>query len=316
MNAGRFATALVCSARLRFSAGIRHDPVAHRDTRPMTARDGPRGSADRATRALFMSYSLQSAGCASVGSYRRGRDPVGVAKALGAGLGPLDGRRAHECCDVPARGRAGEGPQRRRGASRAALRAAQPLHERELARELLGDRDRAPVFFSAFERAETQLGGGEVNVARALLAGQVFPPARVDQGEACLGHGANDTLRLSVVPIRADSRGAEAPSQARFGALEALGAVENETLCLLIGIEGHLSVPPLPHHRAYGSVPRRFAQIKPQQGCRVWGGRASRNGGCVGPAGPPRVGPCASTPSASRRRWLPGTLRVRGGGVP
>ena len=57
------------------------------------------------------------------------------------------------------------------------------------------------------------------------------------------------------------------------------------------------------HHRAYESVPRRFARIKPQQGCRVWGGRASRNGGCVGPAGPPRVGRCASTPSASQRRY-------------
>ena len=25
-----------------------------------------------------------------------------------------------------------------------------------------------------------------------------------------------------------------------------------------IGIGGHLAMPPLPHHRAYGSVPRRF----------------------------------------------------------
>ena len=25
-----------------------------------------------------------------------------------------------------------------------------------------------------------------------------------------------------------------------------------------IGIGGHLTAPPLPHHRAYGSVPRRF----------------------------------------------------------
>ena len=88
------------------------------------------------------------------------------------------------------------------------------------------------------------------------------------------------------------------------------------TILPLIGIGGHLTVPPLPHHRAYGSVPRRFVRIKPQQGSRVWGGRASRNGGCVGLDGPPRVGPCASTPSASQRRWPLGTLRVRGGGVP
>ena len=26
----------------------------------------------------------------------------------------------------------------------------------------------------------------------------------------------------------------------------------------MIGIGGHLAVPPLPHHRAYGSVPRRL----------------------------------------------------------
>jgi hypothetical protein len=29
-----------------------------------------------------------------------------------------------------------------------------------------------------------------------------------------------------------------------------------------IGIGGHLAVPPLPHHRAYGSVPRRFDRVK------------------------------------------------------
>ena len=84
----------------------------------------------------------------------------------------------------------------------------------------------------------------------------------------------------------------------------------------LIGIGGHLTMPPLPHHRAYGSVPRRFDRIRPQRGCRVWGGRASRNGGCVGPAGPPHVRPCASTPSASQRRWRLGPLRVPGGGAP
>ena len=48
--------------------------------------------------------------------------------------------------------------------------AQEPVHEREL----LGHRDRAPVFFSAFERAETHL-------AREVLA-----PTRVDQGEAGL----------------------------------------------------------------------------------------------------------------------------------
>ena len=29
----------------------------------------------------------------------------------------------------------------------------------------------------------------------------------------------------------------------------------------LIGIGGHLAMSPLPHHRAYGSVPRRFGRL-------------------------------------------------------
>src|ERR1700744_4908778 len=32
-----------------------------------------------------------------------------------------------------------------------------------------------------------------------------------------------------------------------------------------IGIGGHLAVPPLPHHRAYGSVPRRFGGLSARQ---------------------------------------------------
>ena len=48
-----------------------------------------------------------------------------------------------------------------------------------------------------------------------------------------------------------------------------VGQVETtiEAVLELIGIGGHLTVPPLPHHRAYGPVPRRFVRIKPQQGC-------------------------------------------------
>src|SRR5690242_14158920 len=33
-----------------------------------------------------------------------------------------------------------------------------------------------------------------------------------------------------------------------------------------IGIGGHLAVPPLPHHRAYGSVPRRFGGLSGERG--------------------------------------------------
>jgi hypothetical protein len=33
-------------------------------------------------------------------------------------------------------------------------------------------------------------------------------------------------------------------------------------LATSIGIGGHLAMPPLPHHRAYGSVPRRFGGLR------------------------------------------------------
>ena len=38
------------------------------------------------------------------------------------------------------------------------------------------------------------------------------------------------------------------------------GRFEADGLWILIGIGGHLAMPPLPHHRAYGSVPRRFGR--------------------------------------------------------
>src|SRR5437899_8427660 len=54
-----------------------------------------------------------------------------------------------------------------------------------------------------------------------------------------------------------------------------------------IGIGGHLAAPPLPHHRAYGSVPRRFDRVKRGQERRGGEDRDRRNTGCAGPVGRP-----------------------------
>ena len=81
------------------------------------------------------------------------------------------------------------------------------------------------------ERKQSGRDPSEGRADSALLAGQVLAPARVDQGEARLGHGANDTLRPSVVPIRVDFRRSEGRSTPRSGAREALGAGGIETLC-------------------------------------------------------------------------------------
>src|SRR6266567_2606387 len=55
----------------------------------------------------------------------------------------------------------------------------------------------------------------------------------------------------------------------------------------LIGIGGHLATPPLPHHRAYGSVPRRFESLANTRRTRTGGRvissahwRALRRGPC------------------------------------
>jgi hypothetical protein len=63
----------------------------------------------------------------------------------------------------------------------------------------------------------------------------------------------------------------------------------------LIGIGGRLAASALPHHRAYGSVPRQFDRVKLEQEHRGGEDRGRRNTGCAGPVGPPDVRTCART---------------------
>ena len=55
-----------------------------------------------------------------------------------------------------------------------------------------------------------------------------------------------------------------------------------KTAMEMIGIGGHLTMPPLPHHRAYGSVPRRFGQLSGHGVSRY--GRPSESKNCPGSA--------------------------------
>jgi hypothetical protein len=74
--------------------------------------------------------------------------------------------------------------------------------------------------------------------------------------------------------------------------------------CELIGIGGCLSASPLPHHRAYGSVPRRFDWVKLNREHRVGEVRVGQSSCSAGPVGPPGVLTCARIPSANRRQPL------------
>ena len=83
-----------------------------------------------------------------------------------------------------------------------------------------------------------------------------------------------------------------------------------------IGIGGHLAVPPLPHHRAYGSRTRRFDRVKLGQEHRGGGDRGRRSTDCAAPVGRPDVLTCARTRSASRQQPPRGTSARHGAAAP
>src|SRR5271165_475159 len=91
---------------------------------------------------------------------------------------------------------------------------------------------------------------------------------------------------------------------------------ESKQLGGLIGIGGRLATPPLPHHRAYGSVPRRFDRVRLGRAHRFGEDRATRNSRCVGPVGPPDVRTCARAQLVNQLRPPPGTLLRRDGATP
>src|SRR5271165_6661738 len=84
----------------------------------------------------------------------------------------------------------------------------------------------------------------------------------------------------------------------------------------MIGIGGRLAAPPLPHHRAYGSVPRRFDRVRLGQAHRFGEDRATRNRRCVGLVGPPDVRTCAKARLVNQLRPLQQTLLRRDGVTP
>jgi hypothetical protein len=84
----------------------------------------------------------------------------------------------------------------------------------------------------------------------------------------------------------------------------------------LIGIGGRLTAPPLPHHLAYESVPRRFDRVNPLRQCRAGAGRDRRKHGCAGLAAPPGVMTYANIPPVSWSRPPHGTLTRHGSLAP
>src|SRR4051794_15595440 len=87
------------------------------------------------------------------------------------------------------------------------------------------------------------------------------------------------------------------------------------TLTWFIGIGGSLAAPPLPHHRAYGSVPRRFDRIKRSTMPPIEEGRASRSRRWALPAAPSHGEPCASIQILPRQRWPRGSGTHPGGAI-
>src|SRR5258708_38325979 len=107
---------------------------------------------------------------------------------------------------------------------------------------------------------------------------------------------------ISVRPSEANTRRSAIWLNGRYGAK--------------IGIGGRLATPPLPHHRAYGSVPRRFDRVRLGRAHRFGEDRATRNSRCVGLVGPPDVRTCARAQSVNQLRPLRQTLLRRDGVTP
>ncbi len=61
---------------------------------------------------------------------------------------------------------------------------------------------------------------------------------------------------------------------------------------------------PLPHHRAYGSVPRRFGRVKRSKRWTHEANRASRNRHWAAPAGRPHAATSPTSQSGIRQLWL------------
>jgi SAM-dependent methyltransferase len=139
-------------------------------------------------------------------------------------------------------------------------------------------------------------------VPTVLAAAEVAPGCRVL--DICTGTGEAALMTLPIIGASGFVIGADISSAMLEGARNRL-----------IGIGGHLAMPPLPHHRAYGSVPRRFDWVRLVQRHRVGGDGVRRNSGCAGLVGPPGVRTCARTPSVNRRRPLHGTLARHDGAV-
>ncbi len=99
---------------------------------------------------------------------------------------------------------------------------------------------------------------------------------------------ATDELRTPVGPFSA--------SQLTCLAAAVVAAVSLP----LIGIGGSLAAPPLPHHRAYGSVPRRFDRVKRSKTQPLSEGRSSRNSRSARLAEPQDDATCANILSVSR----------------
>ena len=72
-------------------------------------------------------------------------------------------------------------------------------------------------------------------------------------GRLCLGRYDSNGLPIGALRLE------EGPDKSKAAVASALSLAPCSGLS--IGIGGHLAVPPLPHHRAYGSVPRRFGGL-------------------------------------------------------
>jgi hypothetical protein len=98
---------------------------------------------------------------------------------------------------------------------------------------------------------------------RRLIAPRSVAIVGASERKGSFGNRAMENLQSFDGPVHLVN--AHATSVAATRSRHVLLEPANVRFASKIGIGGRLATPPLPHHRAYGSVPRRFDRVKPAQ---------------------------------------------------
>jgi hypothetical protein len=82
-----------------------------------------------------------------------------------------------------------------------------------------------------------------------------------ENGSVCAAKRLSRVCRRWVISLGGDRGRGSGYVRSTSDSVEILCTAAKDASAKMIGIGGSLAAPPLPHHLAYGSVPRRFEKL-------------------------------------------------------